>query len=197
MPWPFLEDAQASNQRQLIIVGGTHGAGKSTFCRELRQILDWPWLAPEEVFRTHPDTKTLDEAHRFLREHVRQSLADRTPFLFEHVMSGRFVAKLIRLGREADFRIHLIYLDVADAQVAEDRVTKRARADGRVRPFADIARRMEESRRQFWRDYAPAADTWTLYDNTFNERQELAHSSEESGLVRTLPPEFDTFLNRL
>ncbi|WDE98626.1 hypothetical protein PQO03_12340 [Lentisphaera profundi] len=174
----LLNKVQFKSKGALIIVGGTHGAGKSTLCRELQDILKWPYLTPQEILKEQREL-TKNQVFRLIVKRAKSYLNENKSFVFEHVMSGSFVDKLISWAEQEKFDIHLVYMNISSTQKANQRIIKRVAEGGHQLADQDINYRLSESRMHFWEDYRHKAHTWTLYDNSAEKRQLLACSSKE------------------
>ena len=87
------------SQPSVVIVGGVHGAGKSTLCRRLKQRQDFEYVSPQEVEKNHELHATSRIAIlRKVQSLVGELLNNKTTFYFEHVMSGHYVDRLQQLA---------------------------------------------------------------------------------------------------
>ena len=189
-------EAITTEHPTLIIVGGVHGAGKSTLCRELKEKLDWPYVTNQTVISDNPELQTRQQIHRRVLENVRNHLEEKRSFIFEHVMSGHFIDKLLSISATAGFQAHLIFIDLDSAKIALQRVNQRVADGGHHRSQKEITTRMEESRTNFWQRYRSLADSWVLCDNSGQTRIELARSNEEGGIRVNLQGKFNRFTSR-
>ena len=94
--------------------------------------------------------------------HVR---AERS-FAFETTLSGLLYARLIPRWRRQGYRVKLIYLQLASAELALSRVGARVLQGGHGVPAEVVVRRFAAGRRNFERVYQPLVDGWALYDNS-------------------------------
>ena len=161
----------------LVVVGGSHGAGKSTYCRSLVAERGWTYLTNQEVRRAHGADLDRAEVHRRLRRWVDDLLRARAPFVFEHIMSGRFAGRLIELGREHGYSVELVYLDIGSAGLAHQRVDARVSEGGHDVERDQVEARLLESRANFWSVYRARADAWTLLDSSGLPPVEIARRS--------------------
>lgn len=168
----------------LVVVGGVHGAGKSSYCRELVAASGWAFLTNQELRREHPRGAELTRAdvHALLRERAAQCFDSGRSFVFEHVMSGRFVERLLAGAREHGFATHLAYLDVRDADLALARVDARVLDGGHDVEREQLAARLDQSRANFWLRYRPLADSWELFDNSGPARRLVARGRARAEL---------------
>ena len=180
----------------LTIVGGGHGAGKTTYCRRLLAERGGHYLTNEVIRREHPDGIERNDVHRILRERAEAHLARGEPFLFEHIMSGRFAGRLIEMARRSRFSVELIYLDVGDVERAVSRIETRVAEGGHDVEREHVADRLRESRINFWNDYRARADRWRLLDTSGGTPIEFARSGVGSDEILDANL-FAIFRNRL
>ena len=165
-----------TNTPRMVVVGGVHGAGKSSYCREIAEASGWPCLTNQRVRGSHPNGAALprQEVHALLREQVRIHFSAARSFVFEHVMSGHYVERLLDGARDDQFAVHLVYIDVRDSALALSRVEARLKDGGHDVEREKIAARLDESRANFWNLYRPRANSWALFDNSGQERRLIA-----------------------
>ena len=178
----LLENIELAPKGHLIIIGGTHGAGKSTFCRELREALAWPYLSPQEINQEQAGLSQ-NQVFRLIIDRVKEYLKEGRSFLFEHVMSGHFIDKLMGWAAKQDFLVHLVYINISSPEKAQQRIVKRVSAGGHPIESQEVEYRLSESRKHFWENYRHRADTWSLYDNSAESRQLVAFSAEDELIV--------------
>jgi len=167
---------ETTNTPYLLIVGGVHGAGKTTLCREVVASTNWPHITPEEVKKTLPADTPREKIIKQLRNEVESLLDFKQSFCFEHVMSGNYVGKLINKAKECGYFIHLVYLDIGSIETANSRIDQRVREGGHEPDRSQLTKRLEQSRRNFFENYLGLADAWDLFRNDGKER-ELVDSS--------------------
>ena len=130
--------------RRIIIIAGSNGAGKTTFARE---------FLPKE-------------AGCLMIEEIESHVKRRDSFAFETTLSGRRYARMIPRWQGMSYRIKLVFLYLKDVEIAVERVRVRVRQGGHSVPEDVIRRRYEAGRKNFQQVYKRLADTWVLYDNS-------------------------------
>ena len=177
-----LDSLDLTKDKLLVIVGGVHGAGKSSFCRELIRQKSLPYLTNEEVRKEFTTELSRREIHKIISERVREFISSGRSFYFEHVMSGHFVEKLIALARNSDYNIHLVYIDIGSSQKALSRIEHRLKLNGHDVERNKVEERLKESRDNFLKKYQSQADSWELYNNEGEKRLKVATSNKLTGL---------------
>ena len=159
--------ALPDNKPLLVGVGGVHGAGKSTFCREVLKHLQISYVTPQEMVKELEETGgSIDRSEliRRLKLRVDELIGQRQSFCFEHVMSGNYVGKLIERAIQQDYHIHLVYLEIGSVELAIRRVEKRVTQGGHEVDRSLIGDRLSQSRQNF-SHYREQADSWQIFRN--------------------------------
>ena len=155
---------------RIIIIAGPNGAGKTTFAREyLPGEAACPVFVNADLIAAGiapfaPEAAALQAGRLMLLELARH-FAARTSFAFETTLSGRGYLRLIDQWQRAGYRVKLIFLQLANAEEAIDRVAQRVKQGGHHIPEDVIRRRFATGKRNFEQLYAPIVDAWALYDN--------------------------------
>ena len=180
----------------VVVVGGVHGAGKSTLCRWLQERQAFEYLSPQQVEQTYQmQNATRLTVLEKVRALVGEYFASGVSFYFEHIMSGHYVKRLLAQAREASFVSHLIYVNLVNESRAIERIDARIAEDGHDVERDKVARRLRESRVNFWRDYRLRADHWYLLDNTDSAYAPVADGRGDSESVVHDSDLYERFLN--
>lgn len=157
---------------QVIIIAGPNGAGKTTFAREYlsgrqRQLV---FVNADEIARELADQglsrAELDiRAGRIMLERIDDLAHASADFIFETTLATRSYAPKIAGWRERSYSVSLIYLRLASADAAVERVRKRIAAGGHGIPEEVIRRRFEKSMTYFETVYKPLVDEWYVRDS--------------------------------
>lgn len=178
-----------STERNLYIIAGSNGAGKTTFAREF--LPDYahcirfinPDLIAAGLSPFDPAAAALAAGKVVLHEVQRAIDAGRS-FALESTLSGRTYLRLLRLARAAGFTLHLFYLWIPDADLALARICDRVEAGGHDVPEPDVRRRYSRSLMNLFTLYGPAVDTIHFFDNS-GEKPDIIFK-EEAGVVTVL-----------
>jgi predicted ABC-type ATPase len=153
----------------VVVLGGPNGAGKSTAApRLLRgslrvdEFVNADTLA-QGLSAFRPEDVAL-EAGRITLKRLDDLESHRKSFAFESTLSGHGLAKRLLRIREWGYRVHIVYLWLATADLAVARVAERVRAGGHDVPVDAVRRRFARGRTNFFVLYRPLADAWRLYD---------------------------------
>jgi len=173
--------------KELIIVGGANGAGKTTFAVEYASRRNCLYLGADAIAaELAPDTPDLVPvaAGQELMRRLTDALADEDLVVLESTLAGRTLRHTIRNARDAGFTITIVYLFLDSADTCVERVRERVQKGGHSVPESDIRRRFLRSIRNFWRLYRPLADHWVLVYNSGNQPLDVAAGTAEDVSVR-------------
>jgi len=157
----------------IYVIAGPNGAGKSTMAHALLS----RFLHCEEFVNADDIARGLSafrpagvalEAGRVMLRRLDDLARRRIDFAFETTLASRSFAPWLRKRQEEDFRVHLFFLWLPAPEVAIERVAARVAAGGHNIPEPDIRRRYERGIRNFFEIYSVLADTWEVYDTSFN-----------------------------
>jgi len=76
-----------------------------------------------------------------------------------------YVARLKR-WKSAGYRVEIIFLRLASAQLALRRVAARVKQGGHDVPYPDVLRSFDRGWKNFGKTYKALADSWEVYDNS-------------------------------
>ncbi len=71
-----------------------------------------------------------------------------------------------RAGKRSGYRVHLIFLQLRNEELAVERVAARVSQGGHSVPEEVIRRRFKQGWRDFEKIYRGLVDSWQLYDNS-------------------------------
>jgi len=186
-------------QRELIIVGGANGAGKTTFAAEYASRYRCLYLGADaiatELAPTAPDSVGVAAAEELLRR-LATALSDQPRIVIESTLAGRTMPHVLRRAREAGFAIMIVYLFLDSPDTCVERVHERVLKGGHSVPEIDVRRRFLRSIRNFWWLYRPLADHWLLIYNAGNQPVDVAAGTAADVSVRDaeLFAAFDRFV---
>ena len=196
MSWFIDNFLSLDASKNIIIVGGTHGAGKSTLCKELKSQLKWDYLSPQEI-ENKDNSVSKENIYKLLLKAVREKISLGESFIYEHIMSGNFVGKLLKESELVGFKCHMIFLDIKSPELSLQRVKMRVKDGGHGVGFEQISTKLTESRRNFWEKYKEKSCSWVLFDNSLNQRRVVSHFDRELGLKIVLEKEHEAFMNNV
>ena len=160
-----------TQERRIIIIAGSNGAGKTTFAREfLPKEAGCPVFVNADLIAAglspfEPATAAI-RAGRLMIEEIESHVRERRSFAFETTLSGRRYARMIPQWQGIGYSIKLVFLYLQDVRIAIERVQVRVRQGGHDVLEDVIRRRYEAGWRNFQQNYKRLVDTWVVYDNS-------------------------------
>lgn len=173
--------------KELIIVGGANGVGKTTFAVEYASRRNCLYLGADAIAaELAPDAPGLVPvaAGQELTRRLTAALCSDDTIVLESTLSGRTLRHVIGNARDNGFAITIVYLFLDSPDTCVERVEERVHKGGHSVPEPDIRRRFFRSIRNFWRLYRPLADHWVLIYNSGNQPLDVAAGTAEDVTVR-------------
>jgi predicted ABC-type ATPase len=163
----------------LYIIAGCNGAGKTTaslsFLPDMLNCFEFvnadsiaAGLSPLQ-----PD-KVAFEAGRIMRDRIKKLINDRVDFAFETTLSTKTYPSLIKLAKENNYKIWLLFFWLPNPEMAIERVKSRVRNGGHSIPEEVIIRRYFRGIANLTNIYSQLADNWFVLDNSTPQSQLVA-----------------------
>ena len=173
--------------KELIIVGGANGVGKTTFAIEYAAQHEWLYLGADAIATEFapeaPELVPVAAGQELIRR-LAKGLEGQRSLVFESTLAGRTLQHTIRDARDAGFAITIMYLYLDSPDWCVERVKERVQKGGHNVPEVDIRRRFSRSIRNFWQMYRPLADHWALVYNSGSQPLDVAAGTAEEVTVR-------------
>ena len=155
----------------VIIIAGPNGAGKSTIAPYLlrdklgvSEFVNADTIA--QGLSAYSPEKAAIPAGRVMLDRINELAKNGENFAFETTLAAKsFVPKLEQFKNNG-YEITLIFLWLANVQIAVERVAERVRQGGHNIPKATIERRYKRGLINFFSRYKNLADNWYFYDNS-------------------------------
>ena len=180
---------------RLLIVAGSNGAGKSTFARPYAKQQGLPFLNADDITReleSRGETQPLVKAARLFLRKLDDLIEARADVCFETTLSGRYVERVVQQARAAGYRVELVFLFVASAEVAVARVAGRVKKGGHDVPVEDIRRRFRRTLENFER-LRDKVDLWEMYRSDYSQIQMVAKRDGEYDVI-FIASDYDLYL---
>ena len=184
----------AEDAPTLVILAGPNGAGKSTSARTLlAETLQLMTFVNADVIAQglsgfNPESMAV-AAGRLMLQRLHALAEQRSSFAFETTLAGRSYGPWLKsLGKEG-YRVHLVYLRLASADLAVARVAERVHSGGHSIPEETIRQRYRRSIDNFFKVYRPLATFWKVYDNSEPGLSRLIAQGDQTGPPTVLVPE--------
>lgn len=173
--------------REIVILGGSNGAGKSTAAHVLLpEFLETSvFLNADEIAREfapdHPESAAMAAGRELLLQ-MRKLIAQDTSFALETTCSGKSYVKMLQQCHQDGWRITLMYFWLSSPELAIERVGKRVAAGGHGIPQDVIRRRYRLGIGNMLQFYLPLANEAQIYDNSDSDLILVATRSPDDGL---------------
>jgi predicted ABC-type ATPase len=167
----------------LFVLAGPNGAGKST---SAPGVLTGPRAVAEFV---NADVIAKEQglsdvaAGRVTLKRLNDLAAAHRDIAFETTLASHLLLPRIQAMQEGGYDFHLYFFWLPSADMAVRRVARRVASGGHHIPEDVIRRRYERGLENFFRHYALAADSWTLFDNSAAPARRIAWRDIGSRLV--------------
>lgn len=145
-----------------ILIGGTNGAGKTTFAREFLRPrhLGMHFLNADEIQQESSRFVHPVAAGRELLQRLAALESSRADFAVESTLSSMMYARKLSRWRLHGYETTLHFIELPSADAAVDRVASRAAAGGHAVPEQDIRRRFRRGLELLEAVYKPLPDRW-------------------------------------
>lgn len=158
------------NNRNVYIIAGPNGSGKTTFAiKFLPEYARCPNFINADLIAHglspfSPGAAAI-KAGKLVLEQIHEFAKKRVDFAFETTLSGKLYVNLFKSLKEKGYKIHIFFLWVPDTDLVVSRIKSRVAQGGHNVPVRDVLRRFNRSISNFFKLYQPLADSWMLFDN--------------------------------
>lgn len=158
------------NKKNVYIVAGPNGSGKTTFAIEFlpeyascKHFINADLIA-KGLSPFSPDTAAIT-AGKLVLAQIHQFANKEIDFAFETTLSGKLYINLFKSLKKKGYRIHIFFLWIPNADLAVSRIKGRVAQGGHDVPTQDVLRRFNRSITNFFTFYQSLADSWMLFNN--------------------------------
>ena len=151
------------DNKTFYLIAGPNGSGKTTLAKQIIknnsiEILNLDCIAESR------DVSSITAARQLLVNDLPNVLALGRSFVLESTLSGTYDARIIKMARDMNYRVVLIFAFLSSVEQNIERVAQRVCAGGHDVDVDIIRRRYEKSLHNF-NKIVPIVDKWVLFYN--------------------------------
>ena len=176
------------NFKNLHIIAGPNGSGKTTFAQEfLPEHAHCPDFVNADLYAKayapfSPEQAALKAGKALLKE-IHRLAEEGKDFAFETTLSGKAYVSFLRNLKRKGYKIHLFFLWIPSIDIALLRIKQRVVGGGHNVPEPDVRRRFKRGIHNLFHVYRPLLDVWSLFDNSTTKPHLVA--KYEDGILKT------------
>lgn len=169
--------------KNLYIIAGPNGSGKTTFAREFLPLYAHcenfinADLIAQGLSPFSPSVAAM-KAGRLVLQEIQELAEKGADFAFETTLSGKTYLSLLKRLKSKGYQINLFFLWIPSADLALGRIKDRVSSGGHDVPALDVRRRFRRSSRNFFKFYRPLVDSWYLFDNSSSAHSLVAKEKD-------------------
>ena len=170
-------------RKEIIIIAGANGVGKTTFARAFLREYDYEFLNADEIATSlsaeNPSAKKISTGKLFFQR-LNESVEKNKSLLIESTLSGHYLEKFLKNLKDENYQIRIIFLFADSPEILIERIAERVKKGGHFVPDEDVRRRFVRGKRNFCETYKDLADSWSLIYNAEGRFYEVAFGEDKA-----------------
>ncbi len=175
-----------SPKKELVIIAGPNGSGKTTFARAFIREKGYRFLNADEINKElqieNKNSNSIAAGKEYFKR-IDLLLDKNKNLIIESTLSGKFIGRLIKRLERKNYNITIIFVYLDSPQLCIARIKERVKKGGHAVPDSDVTRRYFRSCSNFWNQYKNKAAQWLLLNNSGDQIKRIAEGSGRSMLV--------------
>lgn len=180
------------NEKQLWVLAGGNGSGKSTFYKHYLETRGIKFLNADliakEINPDHPETVSYEAANA--AKDIREEMLDKGEvFCFETVFSHPSKIEFVQLAKAKGYSVVLVYIHLNDSSLNEARVHQRTTEGGHDVPTDKIHSRIPRTMQCIKRAAMLVDEVWILDNSSESDRfKQIAVKKNDKIEIKVDPP---------
>ncbi|MFV1985131.1 MAG: zeta toxin family protein [Thiohalomonadales bacterium] len=185
--------------KQLWILAGANGAGKTTFYQQFLKQTGMPFvnadLLAKQLDSEHPEKVSYDAAILISRLRT-ELLKNEKTFCYETVFSHPSKIDFVAQAKAQHYEIILVYIHLQTAELNQARVAQRVSQGGHNVPADKIISRIPRTMKNI-QATLPLADVVRIYDNSYHDTPYRAVAEITKGKYQQRITELPAWANEI